>query len=330
MELPAPRGELSHLLRCTLEEVGFDWRAASAEPYAPVEWARPPLFTDMELRGSPLQPHLAVPVSRELEEIVDTYERFIAGYIRSSLFRSKGSDGWLAKELKMRRDSASMLFVPPGFNRQRLDLHLNLVQMAVLVQYNFETVLEQGPGTYKVTTVPDGYVFGVEDRALCSNLRRKVKTIKVAGLNTDRLLRLARGEPVTPARPSLFDTIAKWAQARQVYFGDDYEPLRLALQTLWWRSAGVSPPTLEALKQLTSSKEALRMAVKEAARWRDHEEPLTALRLMLVPEFLNRRRFSELFGNPEQWSGRQITPELANRWDNALMEIDPGEDDLTI
>jgi len=325
----ASRSQLSKMLRSSLEEIGFGFAQAIAEP-PPVtaQWCRPPLFTSLVYRGEPLQPHLAVPVDIGIEDVVDVYERFIAGYIRRKKFKHTDTDAWFGRHLKIGVRAAAMVFVRPAFNRNRLDMHLNLVQFAALVQYNFECDVEVGADTYVVRVIPEGFEFGVRRGELVTNLGKDLPAIVVRGLHspTGSLADIARGEPVDGVKPSLFDSIYAWLTQRREQLGLECEPLMFILQVLWARGMGMVPFALLGLKVRTRSREALRYALKDARQWRLYERPLVALHEILVPQFLGNREFSEYFGSPVAKKNlNPVPPEVARRWDNALFELDPGD-----
>lgn len=316
------------MVREYLRGAGFNWSSKPRKPAPPRMWHRPPLVTDLEISGLALQPHLALPVKTSADALVDIYERFIAGYLRKRRFHDTHSVDWLRKEAGITSLQARSLFTDPQEGKLRLGLHHNLIQFAALVHYNVESVLQRGPNTFKVTTLPDYYVFGVRDGELVSNQRRDLRVIPVAGLTSkEGDLQLAVRGKGERSESCILDVVADWADTQQRVLGADHLGLITALRVLWWRGTRHSFESIRALMFKSTSAEAWAKALAEASRHRSFEDPLDSLGQIMAPEFMNMRKFRSLFS---QSHARGVKPSEAThgRWDETLMRLEAGFEDL--
>jgi hypothetical protein len=310
-----------------LKGAGFDWRCVSGPAPSPMYWRRPPLVTDAELSGQPLMPHLAIPVKLRADGFVDIYERFIAGYVRRKTYHDTPSPAWLKKELGLAGQQARLMFTEPEFDQVRLGHHLNLVQFAALVHYNTESLVQRGSNTFKVTTLPDYYVFGVLDGQLVTNQTRPAKPIAVRFLHDEDgdLQNAARGEAEADEHPSILERVMQWAVSRREWMGAaDYQGLIVALRLLWWRSKRHAYESLRELTLRSHSDEAREKAFELARGHRNFEQPLESIQQILVPQFMGLKQFRLLFSNPQQQRKRRPTEATHRRWDTVLDKLELG------
>jgi hypothetical protein len=218
-----------------------------------------------------------------------------------------------------------MLFTRPEAGALRLGLHHNLVQIAALVYYSTDAVLQQGPDTFKVTTLPDYYVFGVREGQLVTNQSRGHRHIPVRHLKTKggELQSSARGRGER-GESSILEIVHHWADKRRVTLGTDYEGLTVALRTLWWRTKHHRYSSLRNLSFKSTGDEAWQQALREARGHRGLEHPLRCMQEMLVPEFMSLRRFRTLFSNPQQHRALPPSPATHRRWDEVLAGLEAG------
>jgi hypothetical protein len=319
----APRQALVDLVKRCLTDTGFGWEAAR-EAGETFPWSRPPLLTSSRLAGVPLQPHIAVPVALDADDLVNVYEEFVYHAITRRELMSRDIPGWFTGRLRSTTKAMQLLFVPPDERYLRLGFHLNLVQFAALVAYNQDAYVEEGPDTFITTVRGQGYRFGIEGGRLIANFKGNQSRRRVRQLQSSRRLsEIARGLPTFAPGPTLFDKAAGYLDRNESRIGLEFGPLDLALRTLWWRTGGDVPAALIDLTFRESSKDALRAAVKEARQYMHFVDPMKSLAEIFVPQFMTLRRFTKLFGNPFQ-TAVSPTPFMQRRWEAALSELDPG------
>lgn len=323
--LAARRPELVAVLRELLKGAGFNWQACvSPEPRARA-WLRPPLVTELSIGDRELMPHLAIPAKLEVDGLLDVYERFVSGYVRRRVFHDTDPVKWLRRELRMSGDQARSLFTPVTPGKQRLSLHLNLVQLAALVHYNVDSVVERGVDTFKVTTFPDYYVFGVKEGELLTNQKRQAPKISVNLLYSadGDLQNIARGVAQT-REACLMERIYLWAELHRHRLGSDYEGLKMALRVLWWRGSAHRWDTLGYLTLKEHSNRAWLAALSEAAKYRQFEDPMASMQEIMVPQFMRLQRFRELFANAQQPRLKGFTARMCSKWDEVLYNLEIG------
>jgi hypothetical protein len=313
----APRVALVTLVRDCLIEAGFGWEATRQVPDFSYDWPRPPLFSDALLAGIELQPHIAVPMDRGPDDLVNVYEEFIHTALRLEKLRVNPSR-WFARRMSWNYRVMDMLFTP-GLGRR--NLHLNLVQYAALVAYNHEVDIVETNDTFVVTEKKWGFRFGVEGGCLVSN-RRKRGGERRCGFLSARggLLKIARGLPDVPDSPTMYDVTLAWLYRRNREIGVELESLQLALQVLWWRMAGRFPSMLWDLQLKESSLVARRRAVKEARNYMDFTSPYRTLKEIFVPQLMRQNDFFRKFGYNVPYP---LTEKTKKRWDEALDYLDP-------
>jgi hypothetical protein len=314
---------LGLVLRDYLRGMGFDWRACTGEAPRPAPWSRPPLVTDLELAGRPLQPYIAAPCRLSAADMVDVYERFIAGYIQRRTFHDHAPNHWLRRQLRVEREHGRRLFTEIQPGSQRLSLHLNLVQVAALAHYNCPSALEEGPDTFKVTTLPDFYVFGVKEGELVTNSKRQAKKVPVRFLRseTGNLQTIARGWPGYGAS-GVAERILPWAKANRKKLGDDYEAVLMALSILYWRK---KEDPFQALRDLTyreRTPKAWAAALKEAFRHREMADPAKSLMRIFVPQFMPADEFRQAFTNADAPTAGVVSEAMAQKWDRVLRDLE--------
>ena len=319
----APRGELTWLLRNFLQRRDFDARALKLPLLdIPPVWSQPPAFTDSVMDGVPLQPHVAVRCELGLDELVDVYERFLYEWVRPRRPRNTDTNcwQWLHRSLGLSWPQLRSLFVPPQEGSKRLGYHLNLVQFALLVAYNFDVSVEEDATSYCVTVRT--YRFGVSQGHLVSNLGHTapmpVRFLEdPAGLS---LMNIARQGLGADSGDAMFEIVMAWGARLPP---EDRQALTLVLRILWWRRNGLFPYSLKALTLPSNSRQALRSAVTAAREFRDLHNPYEFVRSLLVPQHMPRKEFNYAFPTKKG----VVTPHLALQWDQALNELDLGAGD---
>jgi hypothetical protein len=311
----APRAALVSLVRDCLVEAGFCWEATRDVPEFAYDWPRPPLFSDARLAGIELQPHIAVPMDRGTDDLVNVYEEFIGAAFRKENLRVNASR-WFARRLSWNYRVMDMLFTP---GRDRYNLHLNLVQFAALVAYNYPSDIVETDNTFLVTDRDFGFRFGVEAGRLVTNRRRVDKPcgfLRAKG----GLSKIARGASEVPDSPTMYDVTLAWLHRRNREIGVELESLTLALQVLWWRMGGRFPSKLWNLQLRESSVAALRRAVQEARDYMDFSYPYRTLYEIFVPQLMRENDFCRKFGYT---AVHPPTERARKRWDAALDALDP-------
>jgi hypothetical protein len=327
----ADQRALAQVLFEHFSRAGFDYTAARAIEPRRHSWPRPPLFTRLELGGEPLQRYLAVAAPHSADDLVDVYERFIAGYLYS---RAEGrlerkvlpSGKYLRRELSIPFYPGRMLFADPGANRLRLDTHLNLVQFAALAAYNHGCHLEHGPDTFVAITVPDARVFGVRAGRLVSNLRKPRREIPVRFLSNPEgnLVDLPRPALERSAAASAYDVLRQWLERNSERLGERGEALLLAVSILRWHRPSFPPTALGHLFGYERSGDALRAACESARGYDRFDEPLKQLKEIFTPLFASVSDFHELFGNPSQKLSKPLSANTRLKWDQAINSLDPA------
>ncbi len=335
-------GGLPRLVAEHLKGVGFDYEASRTVEPRPCSWYRPPLVTDLKLSGAPLGEYLFVKVDRTVDELVDIYERFVAGFIysrteakteamrrgerRGTRRRGMPSDRWLADALSIEYYMARTHFVRPVRGAERLGLHQNLVEFAALVAYNHPVHLEHGEDTFVAVSVRDGLSFGVRGGRLVSNLPRERRKIPVRGLANPggRLVDLPRGMPEQTLEPLLYDTLRLWLEENQEKVGETAAALLLALTIMRWRSPYAIPGALRTLVSFERSRKALVQACAEARGFEHFDDPQKTLRELFVPHFITVQEFAEMFGNPYQRVALPLSDRTRQKWAQAINSLDPG------
>lgn len=232
------KGQLAKLLVEQFSLAGFDHKEATDIPLITERWPRPPFVTDLDLGGEPLMPYLIVPTLK-VDELVNVYEQFIAGYLYSRRLHNFHPDRWLRANLKLQHYEAKRFFSRPrpSFNEKLLNLHLNLVQFAGLVLQNVEncTVIE-GHNTFLVTANSRNSrvsQFGVLDGQFVSNLKCQ-RRIPVRFLCSPdgKLSHLAQSFGAEASeKPGLYDQLALWLRSQ---VGPRSEALKIGLLALRW------------------------------------------------------------------------------------------------
>jgi hypothetical protein len=325
----ADRQDLTLLVRQYLRDLGFNWEAKAALRPDPYRWHRPPLFTALSLSGHPLQPHLAVPVKRDEDELLDTYERFVTGAIYLRSLYDKDIPLWFGRELGLHQNVTRLIFTPTEEGSKRRSYHFNLVQFAALVSYNVPCHISSTDSEFVVTSRLTGYKFGVKDGYAIVNMRRpyerRARDVFAYGYELVDIVHMDEG--VLPMVPSMFDVVKAFLLQPHIMreVGDEWHALNLALNLLWWRRAGVYPKRLLDLTFKDSGVAALRSAVAEARAFEDYDDPLRALHAIFVPHLLSPGRFRRMFGDCYS-VGRAVgvTPASRTKWARALDELDPG------
>lgn len=316
------------LLSEQLAAAGFDYKVAARLQPEPRPWPRPPLFTDLELAGVPLQGELGIRTKHSSDALVDIYERFIAGFFYSQVERRCGrgkllASRYLERELRLGRYPARMLFPgsSPKPGRQRLEQHLNLVQFAALVAYNHRCHIEHGPDTFVATTVPNARQFGVRGGKLVSNLPRERREIPVRFLDNPggRLVDIARGEPIDMA-PSPYDVMRDWLEG-QGRLGQLQEAMLLAVSILRWsRPLRETPAGLLRLFGYEYSSDALHEVCAHAREFEQFSDPYRTLKEMFAP-FIAKSDFVDLFGaRPKVMP---VPAGVRTKWVQAINSLDP-------
>jgi len=320
---------LARLLARELESTGY--RATDTVAEAPrLPWDRPRLFTDLDLGGQDLQPYLAIRCALDESGLVDAYERFIAGFLFKRALHKFHPDIWLKESTGIPYLDARMLFPRPGFNQERRDYHLNLVQFAALVAYNHDTHIEHGPATFVVALPGSALQFGVRDGRLVSNLERERRKIPVRGLEVPggRLVdfsRVAYGDVASRKGSVVYDTLRAWVTERAGALGSRAAGLLFALSIMRWRMPYHVPLVLRLAGATASSAEALHDACRQARDWRYFDEPYRQMKELFVPAFLEWTDFGELFGGPPRRGTTPVSKELGQKWDSAIESLDPGQ-----
>jgi hypothetical protein len=309
-------------------------------PTHPCVWARPPLFSDLMLDDVPMQTHLNIPTTLRVDDLEHLYDEFISGFLyskqRSVKRDEKGnviggpqpSDVWLQKELKLPTTVAGSLFTRAETPKERLGLHMNLVQFAALVAYNNRpSSIERGPETFvvNVSTATAGFSFGVRDGRLVSNLKVQRREIPCRGLFCrDGLENLHYGEMGRSEEPNLLDTMKTWAAQQTPRLGDRGRAMHLGVQILWWRSFGRNVPgRLQLLTSPDHSTQALIEACEQARGYADYERPQFILRSIFAP-FFRVADLDQMFGETWREIPTPIPERVRQRWDWAINSIDPA------
>lgn len=324
----APRRQLSNLVRAHLKRAGFEPDDARAR-VKPCVWHRPPLFTEMELAGEPLQRHLVTRIHLDIEDTVDVYERFLGGFLYSSTLREAGSVRWLGRALDLSLYAAKHVFPAPQPGKARLGLHLHAVQLAALVAYNFDATVEQSPDTFAVEV--GDFVFGIQDGQVLSNLNQRPRARTVKGLRAPQdgnLSSIARGMARLPTTTSSFDACRRWIASHREELnaaGPDTDiAVDMALEILWWRYAGHFPSRLQELRFNESSDKYLHLACEQAREFEHFARPMIGLYEIFVPQFLSRREFTGHFGNHCQPLAVPLSNRMKAKWEAAIEDLDPG------
>lgn len=322
----ANRSKLPELLRNVLTDLSFGWDTKGDMP-DPFYWSRPRLITPLSLSGHPLQPHLATKVRLDPDEVVDVYEDFITRALSSRQFRTTEVASWMRARgrLNWRRGTARMVFTPLEFNEVNRQLHLNMVQFAAVVSWNYPCYVESTETKFVVTTQRENYAFGIDNGYPVSNMPRPNRR-RAGGLKspTGSLLDIAQGSPVLRPVSTTFDTARAFLESNRQKLGQDFEAALTALNILWWRSEGEYPLRLLNMVYRETSVTALRAAVAEARNYEAYDRPLRAISQILVPQFMSVGSFGKLFGSPYKPTKGPPTEWAKRRWDRALDDIDPG------
>lgn len=275
-------------------------------------WTRPPLYTHLTLLDEPLQPFLEVMVGRTLDEMVDVYEQFVAGYLVAKEF-DMDSTGWLGRMLGMSARDSRMLFAPA--EGRRAHLFANLIQFAALVSYNVSSTRSTTADSFVVTTAYLGYRFGVRDGTFISNVNyaEPQKQLDLRVYNGS-LWDLPRTAAVKRKREiTIHDQLSYWALQQP-----QAEELLLALRILWWRSRTSSTARFEQMFKpeiVTPTAEAI-TAARVAL---DSDNPLDALREVFVhmpiAEFIRR------FASPYRKLKLPLSEEMRQKFEFSLSEL---------
>lgn len=310
-----------------LREAGCNWRTsapARQEMVPPVPWHRPPLFSDAMLGDEPIQDYLGVRCGLAVDQMLDVYERFIAGYLLTRNYADTDSVEWLRRELKLNWQMAKSLFTPASNAKGWC---LNLAQFAALVAYNHRTGIEHGSQTLVVTAPRSGARFGVQRGQPISNFDTHLyvgELPKTPG--RDRLAYGEMGEPdMSPG--TLLDVIKTWLLLNAERVGPAVgEAIYIGLHVLYWRSwSPAAPVELQMLVSYERSAEALAEACKDALRFDEFRDPYNRLKEIFTPHFLTQKDFSELF-NPHQRVTTPVPPGIRQKWERAIKSLLPGEE----
>lgn len=325
----AQRRALGDLVHSHLKGAGFSPDYVVTTP-KPGLWKRPPFFTSLRLGDEALQPHAAIRLELDLDDVVDVYERFLGGYVFGKSLRGRAPVKWLGEALDLSTYAARHIFTPIVAGHARLSLQLNAVQLAALVTYNHDTDIDESPDTFAVRV--GGFDFGVEGGLVLTNLRsRLVPAATLRGLpaRVQNLSYWARGQGRMPASPSTFDMCRRWMLQNQdalnaISGPDTYTAMDAALEILWWRNSGHWPGRLKELTYAETSDRYLHAACEEARGFETFDRPLRGLAEIFTPQFMTSREFTERFGNVHQPLAFPLSNRVKNKWRAAIEDLDPG------
>lgn len=315
--------ELGRILRYHFGELGFDAAEARLVDPTPVLWSRPPLFTELMLSGRDVQEYLRVTTPLAVDTMADLYERFIAMY----LYRrpKPTSDRWWRRQLGWGGTQTSALFSRPGFNQEGLGRHVNLIEFAAFVAYNFKVYTRHAHNTFEVVDARLGFRFGVEEGRLITNLGVQRRGIPVRGLEAwPRLVGIQRGELAEAAEGNLYDVLWRWLQPRRRRLGAMADAMCVCLQALRWSHPRRVPGTLRLVASPETSRAALQDACDRARGYGQFDNPITKLKELFHPHFLTRTEFAGLFGSPYQRVATPLPDKVRQKWDQAIDSLDPG------
>lgn len=281
-------------------------------------WTRPPLYTGLKLLGEPLQPYLEVKVGCSIDEMVDVYEQFVAGYLVAKEFNLDPT-GWLGRMLNLSSTDSQMLFAQPAGKEpgHRPHLFANLIQFAALVSYNFSSTKSTTADSFVVTTDYLGYRFGVRDGTFVSNLNyaESQKQLDLRVYNGS-LWDLPRSAAARRRREvTVHDRLAGWAKQQP-----EKEALLLALRILWWRSRASSAAKFT--KMLENETQApINFAVAVARKALDAHNPLADLRDIFVPMHMPIGEFIRRFASPYQKLKLPLSEEMRHKFEHSLNQL---------
>jgi len=312
-------GRLRTLLIRRLEFAGADF---SRLPEGPVRWAPPPLYTNLAFHGLPLQPYLQVTTTRTLEALAAGQDRYIASAFLLPRRGWAASQTDLAVLLRLSAAEGAALFQRPlGTPREHKRHRLyNLVTFAAQIAASFpDSVIDDAEDTFLVRV--GGYRFGVEagrPAALQAGDYGRYGKPCALRLPGGLLRDLPRGpEVLAPAGP--YASLYLWMGENP---GAVQTPTaaRLALRILWWgRHQAPSGSLLDRLR--VTLKEA-RQILQQARRFEEYEQPLQALRELLVPELTSESQFNATFGKSAAARQHPLPTKLRDRWHGLITQLE--------
>jgi len=316
--MPVKQAKLAELVCSAYREDGLQ-PLPTGRKVKPRLWTRPPLYTNLTLLGEPLQPYLEVACDLALEELVDVYEQFVAGYVASDDLRGILSDDWLGEHLNLASPVARMLFAPPlgavvGCRSHKL---ANILQFAALVSYNFPHTKIITSDAFVVRVEDTGYSFGAMNGAFISNMRYE-DTQKLPPVRMFRgsLWELARSAARRRHSMMIHDRLGYWAETQP-----EANALQLALAILWWRNSNSSATTFQRMFLPKKPKPPVDEAVRRAREVLDSGNPLAELKDVFVPMHMPINEFIKLFASPYQKMKLPLSEEMRRKFEESLDQL---------
>jgi hypothetical protein len=314
--MPVRQAKLAELICSAYREDGLQPLPAGRK-VKPRLWTRPPLYTNLTLLGEPLQPYLEVSCDLALEELVDVYEEFVAGFVDSDDLCDNDPTQWLAENLNLSPAVGKMLFAKPlgSVAGQQVHRLANIIQFAALASYNF-------PHTKIVTS--DAFVvrvggmeFGAVNGAFISNMHYEdYQKLPAVRMFRESLWELPRSAARRRHSVTIHDRLGYWAETQP-----ETNALQLALAILWWRNSNGSTTTFQRMFQPKKLKPPVDEAVRRAREILGSSNPLTELRDIFVPMHMPINEFIKLFASPYQKMKLPLSEELRRKFEEALDQL---------
>lgn len=319
--MPAKQSKLAELVCSAYREDGLQ-PLPTGRKVKPRLWTRPPLYTNLKLRGELLQPYVEVQCDLGLDELLDVYETFIAGFVmKDDDFTDIESDDWLGSSLHLAPSIARMLFAPPfgGVRGHGLHLLANIIQFAALVSYNFPHTTLVTEDAFVVRVSDTEYGFGVMNRTFVSNMYyelRDTQKLPATRMFRGSLWELPRSAARRRHTVTIHDRLAYWAESQP-----EAEALQLALAILWWRNCSSSGNIFHRMFKPEKSKPPIEDAVHRGRKALDSENPLTALRDVFVPSHMLVSEFIARFASPYRKLKLPLSEEMRAKFERSLDQL---------
>lgn len=319
-------GRLGPILADALHASGVDI-TQKPDLTQPLDWSRPPLYSNLEIAGRPLQVFLSCPTKLSLDDLVGAYERFLRLYVGSRSVPGRiDPRAWLKAWVLPDRDSW-MMFTPTKFSGcetvDRPGLYKNVVQIAAVAAYSGGDLIASDDKSFLVEI--GGCTFGIHKGQIMDasgNTFKATRRFCQPGVPLAVLSR--QGPPKFRLSPDIEKLRCLLRQQ-----GLLTPALDIALVAMVWRDTRYPAKEVAKFCNPETQQTQMKMACREASHFREFPRPLPILQEMFVPYLLTRARFRELFGHDTRSTcrvdyGSTVPEKYALRWDAALQELCPG------
>lgn len=302
-------GRLSAIVSEALEQTGVTWAALSevAEDRPRILIPRPPLFTDAELNGEPLDPFVHVDMGVRFDDYLMAYEVFIANYVATATRSPPHKD--LRHTLQLQKQDAEMLFGQGAPGRPMATMRDNAIRtipLAALAHYNYAGKVYESTNSFVVVVHRSGkdYRFGVESNEVISNYGPRL-AVKSPMIHATSLWRAARGSGATVRKPDTLSLLWSWlGRETSAASYDEKKSLRLALEILFWRGGARQHALISSGVRERASPDSWLIALSMAEDFERFESPYRQLFSIFVPNLLTKREFVKTFGERPRMAGK--------------------------